>query len=65
VDGISSDVSACVEGRVKKVNDQKAIPFASWKSRRVDAHPRQKKPSEVSTRRRKRKTRMRRFLVPG
>lgn len=56
MDGISSDVSACVEGRVKKVNDQKAIPFASWKSRRVDAHPRQKKPSEVFfTRRRKRK----------
>ena len=34
-----------------------AIPFASWKSRRVDAHhPRVKKPSEVFfTRRRKRK----------
>lgn len=43
MDGISSDVSACVEGRVKKVNDQKAIPFASWKSRRVDAHRASKK----------------------
>ena len=56
MDGISSDVSACVEGRVKKVNDQKAIPFASA---RVDASTRirgQKKPSEVFfTRRRKRK----------
>ena len=31
MDGISSDVSACVEGRVKKVNDQKAIPFASFR----------------------------------
>jgi hypothetical protein len=52
--------------RVKKVNDQKAIPFASWKSRRVDAHPRQKKPSEVFfTVAEKEKTRMRRFLVPG
>jgi hypothetical protein len=53
--------------RVKKVNDQKAIPFASWKSRRVDAHPRVKKSrrrffSRVAE---KEKTRMRRFLVPG